>query len=73
MSFYNGLFRAFGKEQIQQLAGVQALGQLVMTAMNFYRFLLFLLVFFIKKNFFLIFIENLIHVFGKSSRSGNRL
>jgi len=73
MSFYNGLFRAFGKEQIQQLAEVQALGQLVMTTMNFYRFLLFRLVFFIKKNFFLIFIENLIHVFGKSSRSGNRL
>jgi hypothetical protein len=73
MSFYNGLFRAFGKEQIQLLAGVQALGQLVMTAKNFYRFLLFRLVFFIKKNFLLIIIENLIHVFGKSGRSGNHL
>jgi hypothetical protein len=73
MSFYNGLFRAFGKEQIQLLAGVQALGQLVMTAKNFNRFLLFRLVFFIKKNFFLIIIENLIHVFGKSGHSGNRL
>jgi len=73
MSFYNGLYRAFGKEQIQLLAGVQALEQLVMTVMNFYRFLLFRLVFFIKKNFFLIIIENLINVFGKSSHSGNHL
>jgi hypothetical protein len=73
MSFYNGLFRAFGKEQIQLLAGVQALGQLVMTAKNFYRFLLFRLVFFIKKNTLFIIIDNLIHVIGKLNRSGNHL